>query len=109
MIEAVMTFDLLPNIDMKAYQEWVDKVGVTMASQPGLVEFRANRNMLGNPMSRTVTTFQSLEDWAKFSQGPWQSIGFEFRKFATNLKVELWGSSPLMSQPVRPTQYVGAL
>ena len=94
-MEAVMTFDLLPNIDMKAYQEWVQKLGVTMANQPGLVEFRANRNILGNPMSRSVTTFQSLEDWAKFNQGPQQSMGIEFCKFATNLKVELWGRRPL--------------
>jgi len=104
MIESVITFDLMPNIDMKAFQEWVDKVGVTMATQPGMVEFRANRNILGNPMSRTVTTFQSLEDWARFNQGPWQSMVLEFRKFATNLKIELWGPSPIMKQTVRPAK-----
>jgi len=102
MIEAVMTFDLLPGIDMKSYQEWATKVSTTMASQPGMLEFRANRNMLGNPMSRTVTVFQTLEDWARFNQGPWQTIGLEFRRFATNFKVELWGPSPVLKETVRP-------
>lgn len=102
MIESVMTFDLLPNMDMKAYQDWVTKVGVTMANQPGLLEFRANRNMLGNPQSRTVTVFKTMEDWARFNQGPWQSIGLEFRRFAANIHVELWGPSPVMKETIQP-------
>lgn len=104
MIEAVLTFDLLPNSDLKAYQEWVAKLGSTMANQPGVVEFRANRNILGNPIGRSVTTFRSLEDWAKFTDGPWQQIAHEFRGFATNIRVELWGPSPLLKEPIRPAK-----
>lgn len=94
MIEAVLTFDLLPNVDMKAYQDWLTKLASSMAKESGIVEFRANRNVMGDPMSRAVTVFRSLEDWAKFTEGPWQTIGPEFRQFATHIRAELWGPSP---------------
>ncbi|EER61226.1 hypothetical protein AcdelDRAFT_1173 [Acidovorax delafieldii 2AN] len=101
MIESIMTFDLMPGIDMKAYQEWVSKVVDSLKNQPGMLEFRANRNMLGNPMSRTVTVWKSLEDWAIFSEGPWQQINMEFRRFATNFNVEIWGPSPIVKDAIR--------
>lgn len=66
-----------------------------------MLEFRANRSMLGDPMARTVTVWRSLEDWAKFSEGPWQQIGLEFRGFASHLHVELWGPSPVVKETVR--------
>jgi len=108
MIEAVMTFDLLPHIDMKAYEEWVEKLADAIENQPGIVEFRANRSILGSPMSRSVTTFRSLEDWAKFTEGPWHFLGPEFRRFATNIHIELWGPSPIVKEPVRPAPHAGA-
>lgn len=57
-----------------------------MSNQPGVVEFRASRNFMGGPLSRAVTIFRSLEDWAKFTEGPWQAIGAEFRQFAVTIK-----------------------
>lgn len=96
MIEVVMTFNLWPDIDMQAYKEWVAKVGDLVRKQPGLLEFRANRNMLGDPSQRSVTVWKSIQDWSKFDEGPWQQISLEFRRFATNIKVELWGPSPIV-------------
>ena len=104
MIECDLTYDMLPNVDTKGYLEWAKKVMGTMPKQPGMAEFRANRNVLGSPQVRTVSTWQSLEDWAKFNQGPWQSLQAELRGFATNIRVEIWGPSPILVEPIRPAK-----
>jgi hypothetical protein len=105
MIEKCMTYDLLPNVDMKAYQEWAKKVVGTMVKQPGMLEFRGNRNVLGSPLARTTAVWRSLEDWAKFAEGAeWRAIDAELRGFATNIKFEIWGPSPLLPEPVRPAK-----
>jgi len=105
MIEVTLSYDLLPNVDMNAYKEWVKKTVETMVKQPGVMEFRAHRNafLLTTPQIRACTVWRSMEDWAKFEQGEvWHSIAAGFRGFGTNFKVELWGPSPLVAEPVRP-------
>jgi quinol monooxygenase YgiN len=105
MIEVNLSYDLLPNVDMKAYREWVKKAVDTTVKQPGMLEFRANRNVLGTPQIRTSAMWRSLEDWAKYTDGKlWHSMEAELRGFATNVKVELWGPSPVVSGPVRPAK-----
>jgi hypothetical protein len=104
MIECNCTYDLLPGIDLKAYVAWAMKTAEAMAKQPGMLEFRANRNALGSPLVRTVSMWKSMEDWAKFNVGAWHSMEAELRGFATNVKVEIWGPSPVLSEPVRPAK-----
>lgn len=103
MIEANLCYDLLPNVDLKAYGEWVRKTVGTIAKQAGVVEFRANRNVLGGtPMIRTCTLWQSLGDWSRFAEGDaWQSMQMEMRGFATNIRLELWGPSPMVPEAVK--------
>lgn len=104
MIEVVMSYDLLPEVDQQAYAAWAkDAIGIVL-QQKGLVELRANRNLLGTPQSRTVSVWQSISDWAAFNEGQWAPLDQQLRKMATNLKVELWGPSPVMPEPVRPNQ-----
>jgi heme-degrading monooxygenase HmoA len=104
MIECDMTYDLLPNVDTKAYLEWAKKTIGTMAKQPGMVEFRANRNILGNPQIRTVSVWRSLDDWAKFNQNVWQPLQAELRGHATNIDIRIWGPSPILAEPLRPAK-----
>ena len=105
MIESNLSFDLLPDADLKAYGEWVQTTVASIAKQPGMVEFRANRNFLGAPQIRSSTIWQSLEDWSRFTEGNvWQSTLAELHRFAGNVKVELWGPSPVVPDPVRPTK-----
>jgi hypothetical protein len=104
MIECDLTYDLLPNVDPKAYLEWAKETIGTLAKQPGMIEFPANRNVLGRPQIRTVTRWQSMDDRAKFNQGTWQPLQAELRGFSTNMKVELWGPSPALPEPFRPAK-----
>jgi hypothetical protein len=105
MIEKVMTWDLLPGVDLKAYAAWARKTAETTLRQPGVVEFRANRNLLGNPQIRVAVTWKSLADWARFAESEvWRSLEVECRSFATNIRLELWGPSPIVSEPIRPAK-----
>ena len=105
MIESNMVYDLLPGIDQKAYQEMAKKAVELVLQSPGLVEFRANRNVLGSPQVRATSVWQTLADWAKFYESSgWQELETEMRTFVTNLRFELWGPSPVIPEPLRPGQ-----
>jgi len=105
MIEANMIYDLLPGADLQAYQEWAKKATGLVLQSPGLIEFRANRSVLGNPQVRATTVWKSLADWANYNESAeWQGLWNEMLAFATNVSVELWGPSPVLPEPLRPGQ-----
>jgi len=103
MIEVNVIYDFLPGINQEAYAEFAKKSIGTMLQAPGFVEFRANRNILGSPKVRITTVWQSLSDWAKFSESTaWQTLELELHSFTTNNSTEIWGQSPLVPEPLRP-------
>jgi len=103
MIEVSLIYDFLPGINQEAYAEFAKKSIGTTLQAPGLVEFRANRNMLGSPKVRITTVWQSLSDWAKFTESTaWQTLETELLTFTTNLSTEIWGQSPVLPEPLRP-------
>jgi len=104
MIEINMTYELRPNLDQQAYGEWAKKAIEVILKAPGIVEFRANRNILGSPQVRSTTVFQTLADWAKFvDSDEWRTLEIEHRGFATDIHAEVWGPSPVLPEPVRPS------
>ena len=103
MIEVNTTYDFLPGIDHHAYGERVQKAIGLLLQAPGFVELRAYRNILGSLQVRTSSVWQTLADWATFSQGTeWQAFEAEIRAFTTNIRTELWGPSPALPEPLRP-------
>ncbi|SIT37093.1 hypothetical protein BN2476_110096 [Paraburkholderia piptadeniae] len=64
-IEVVQTCDLLPATDFEAYAELTRQVVAALLRAPGIVEIRANRNLLGSPQVRATIEWQSLADWAR--------------------------------------------
>jgi hypothetical protein len=105
MIENTMTYELRPNLDQQAYGEWAKKTIGVILQTFGVVEFRANRNLLGSPQVRATTVFQTLVDWSKFiDTDEWRTIEEELRAFATDILVEVWGPSPVLPEPVRPSK-----
>jgi hypothetical protein len=104
-IEVNRYWDLLPGIDQKAYAEFVKNAIATYMKAPGLIEYRANRNVLGSPQVRSTWVWQSLSDWSKFIQSKeWAAIDTQLRTFATNSRMEIWGLSPMAPKPLRPGQ-----
>jgi hypothetical protein len=102
-VEVHWSYDFLPGIDKKAWGEFAKNSIATFMKAPGLIEFRANRNLLGSPQVRTTTVWQSLGDWAKFGETKeWAEVETQLRTFVTNIRVEIWGPSPVVPKPVRP-------
>jgi len=77
--------------------------GETMLKAFGLVEFRAHRNILGTPQVRSTSVSKTLSDWATYTDSDeWRTLEAEVRAFATNIRVEIRGPSPVLPEPVRP-------
>ena len=104
MIEVSYYYDLLPGVDMQAWVEFAKKAVSSVLKAPGLVEFRSYRNMLGSPIMKATTVWQTLADYAKYIESAeWQALMAELRdKWATNFRVEIWGPSPVVPEPLRP-------
>src|SRR5208337_3541832 len=104
-IEVLAYYDYLPGMDQKAYAECAKNAQATDMKAPGLIEFRANWNVLGSPQVRVTTVWRSLGDWAKFAESKeWAALGTQLRTFVTNYRVEIWGPSPVTPKPLRPGQ-----
>ena len=103
MIEVAFTYDFIPNFDVAAYTKVARDATQIMLSSKGFIEFRANRNMMGSPNVRRTSVWQSLSDYAAMAQSPeFQKVTQEFRKFVTNIDVQIWGPSPISPDPIRP-------
>ena len=103
MIEVNKTYDLLPGIDLQAYSESAKKWIGTLLQATGFVEFRAHRNLLSSPQVRSTFVWETLADWARFAESAErQELESELRTFATNIKIEIWGPSPVVPEPIRP-------
>lgn len=104
MIENVLSYDILPNTPPEAYLAWAKKAIGVILQQPGLIEFRAYRGIAGSPQVNVVSAWQSLADYEKFWEGPWQPLDAEMRNLVTHIQTQLWGSSPVVPQPLRPAK-----
>jgi|SRR5579883_1258635 len=102
MLEVHVVYDLLPGVSQDSYGAWAKKAIATTLKQPGLVEFRANRNILGSPHVRTTSVWRTGSEWMAFAEGAWKDVEQELRGLATNLRMEVWGPSPLVPETLRP-------
>jgi heme-degrading monooxygenase HmoA len=104
MIEVNTIWELLSNIDQEAYVEWAKETVGKILKAPGLVEFRAHRNILGSPQVRSTAVWQTLADWANYTDSDeWRALDAGLRAFATDIRIEIWGPSPVLPKPVRPS------
>ena len=105
MIEVNKTYDLLPGIDRQAYVQIAQKGIKILLQATGIVELRANHNLLGSPQAHLTTIWDTLADWAKFAESAErQAIESELLTFTTNINVELWGPSQIVPEPLRPNK-----
>lgn len=101
-IEVTQTHDVLPAADQRIYAALAERAADAILRAPGLVEFRAHRNLLGSPQVRTTTVWRSLGDWAAARENrELQALEAQFRVLTTNMRVEIWGPSPVLAEPVR--------
>jgi hypothetical protein len=103
MIEVSKTYDLLSNIDRKAYFEYGKRAFATMLKAPEIVEIRAYRSLLGSPQVQLIVVWQTLADWPRFAESSErQMLDSELFEYANNIDVRLWSPSPSIPEPLRP-------
>ena len=104
MIEVNLTYDLQPGVAGKLYTDWARKAIVVLLKSKGIIEIRANRNLLGSPQVQIITVWESLTNWAAFAeQKSWISLMDELQDtLATNLDFRIWGPSQVAPEPLRP-------
>lgn len=106
MIEVHMAYDLKPGIDDSTYFDWIKKAIVPALKSDGIIEVRAYRNLKESSGVLVVGVWENLEDWMKFSLSEgWQSLTNALQNaFAIHLRIEVWGHSPLLPEPLRPSR-----
>jgi heme-degrading monooxygenase HmoA len=103
MIEVHKTFTLYPNVDPTALKAYTKRAIGVLLQAPGVVEVRAYRNLLGAPQVRLVVAWETLADWAAFAESDIRrAYDSELATFATDIRIELWGPSPNVPEPLRP-------
>ena len=71
MVEGNVTFDLLPNVDLKAFTAWAQKAWAATAKAPGFIEGRAQRGIIAAAQGRSVGVWKSMADWTNFMETTW--------------------------------------
>ncbi|MBN1848770.1 MAG: hypothetical protein JW932_09310 [Deltaproteobacteria bacterium] len=106
MIEVCLSFDFIRGFDDEVYSKWTKKAIVVLLKSPGIIEFRAHRNLFGSPLVRLTSDWAKLSDWARFAESPeWLALMDELRRFfAQNIAVCIWGASPIAPEPLRPSR-----
>jgi heme-degrading monooxygenase HmoA len=104
---SVMSWDLPPEEQIQTYNEkartgWIPSV----LRQAGVKEFRAYRNpYLTTPQAMVHIEWDSLASWLKYLDSEdYAKIVSELRGVGcTNISAEVWGSSPLLPEPLKPS------
>ena len=106
MIEVVLTYDLVPNINQDAYLQFLRKAIVLIFHQKGIQEIRAKRSLAGSPQVMIVLSWESVADWNKFeSTKDWTILIEEMKKtFVLDMKSQVWGPSPIAPEPLKPSK-----
>ena len=104
MIEVHLAYDLMPGVEENAYFNWIKQAIVPALKSEGIVEIKACRNPKESPAVLVTGVWKSMEDWTKFSQSePWNSLINTLQTtFAINIRIEVWGPSPFLPEPLRP-------
>ena len=102
MVLQVVKYDVHPD-KVEAYLAWAKTAIPRVVNVPGLVEFRAYRPVTG--ASQVVTLYEfadmaALSSW--YYNEETQKLISERRIFTLNEISEIWGSSPLVPEPIRP-------
>ena len=56
---------------------------------------------MGNPQIKTSIYWKEATHWANFAKSDeWRALEKELRELVSDIKIELWGPSRLLSEPV---------
>ena len=104
MVLVVIKWDIHPD-KTEAYMKWVPSAIQRDLAVPGVVEFRAYRMYVGSPQIVTTFEFADFAAWAAWqASAEVQQVLSELRTLALNVTSEVWGPSPVVPAPMRPSK-----
>ena len=104
MVLYVGKYDIRPE-KAGEYAEWAKSAMGRMFAMPGIVELRAYRPVTGSYQVAVTYEFADMNAWAAWSSNEdMLKLWDEARTYITNVSYELWGPSPIVSEPIRPGQ-----
>ncbi len=104
MVEVVTTWDFLPGMDQDEYAQWSQKKVEMHMKAAGFIEFRANRNLLGQPQVRAVSVWENMSSAGAFLESAdyRELIADGLDILITNIEINFWGGSPMIPDPLHP-------
>ncbi len=85
------------------YPKWSQTAVKRLLGVPGVVEFRAFRLVAGDREVCVTYEFKDLASWAAWrSHETVNAVWQESKAYLEDMRVELWGPSPLIPEPVKP-------
>jgi quinol monooxygenase YgiN len=104
MVLYVMKWNVHPD-KMEAYNKWTESTIRRTLAVPGVVEFRGYRGANGTHRVVVTYEFADLVAWAAWqSHEDMQKIRDELGTLATDVTTEVWGPSPIVPKPIRPSK-----
>jgi antibiotic biosynthesis monooxygenase (ABM) superfamily enzyme len=102
MILYVQKYDIIPD-KAEAYNEWAKTAIRRILAAPGVVEFRGYRPLSGTSQATVTIEFADLDAFAAFyADENMQQVLAERHAYEINITTELWGTSPVVPEPLRP-------
>ncbi|MBC7227358.1 MAG: antibiotic biosynthesis monooxygenase [Thermoflexales bacterium] len=103
MVLYVVKWDVHPD-KAEAYEQFTQRAIQRTLAVPGVVEFRAYRPAAGASQALVTYEFADLATWAAwYAHEEAQNVLAELHTLALNVTTELWGPSPLVPRPIRPS------
>jgi heme-degrading monooxygenase HmoA len=85
------------------YPKWSQSALKRLLGVPGVVEFRAYRMVAGEREVSVTYQFKDLAAWASWrAHDDVNAVWEESRAYLDDMRVELWGPSPIVPDPLKP-------
>jgi heme-degrading monooxygenase HmoA len=103
MIAVTMNYRILPTTDLLAYETVMRRAVGLALNATGIEEISAHRDLLNPAHVMTTSTWDSPGEWAAFVERPeWQAVVGEMRRHVEDLRIDVWGPSPVIPEPLHP-------
>lgn len=101
MVESLITYNIRQEVPEEHYWEVVQGMITTLVKDKMIKEFRAFENLMGEPHIKCSVFWEEATHFANFVKSEqWHNIHKDLRKVARDIKIELWGPSRLLPDPV---------
>ncbi len=102
MVKFHITWNFTTSYNPETYGTWAQKAIEGTLKPPGLIEFRAQRSLVGSMDVLIVTIWELAVDWGAFAENTCPVLQAEGRANIMNVQTTLWGTSPVVSHQESP-------